>query len=93
MLFGLASIMSVAAIQADRYIVASRRASSSSSSSATHRSVASGAIWLNAGFWASAPILGWHRYGIEASGVSCTIDYLDPDFAYVTWLGCVFFVW
>ena len=87
MLFGLASIMSVAALQLDRYLLICRGVDAASSS---HRVLSTGVIWINAGFWASVPAFGWHRYGIEASGVSCTIDYQNSTVSYVTWLAGVF---
>jgi len=79
----------VAALQFDRYLLICRGVDSGD---ASHRVVSTAVIWMNAGFWASVPAFGWHRYGIEASGVSCAIDYQDSSFAYVAWLIGVFSV-
>jgi len=87
MLFGLASIMSVAALQLDRYLLICRDVDSASSG---HRIISTAVVWINAGFWSSVPVFGWHRYGVEASGVSCAIDYQDSSISYVTWLAGVF---
>ena len=97
MLFGLASIISVAALQMDRYLIICHGEDAEAPSPffspfGGHRVLSTGVVWINAGFWASAPVFGWHRYGVESSGVSCTIDYRHNDIAYVTWLAGVFLV-
>jgi len=86
MLFGLASIGTVAALQVERYL------SISESQQDKRQMVLSSFIWINAGFWSLAPLLGWHQYGKEPSGVSCTIDYSNNSLSYSTYLFAVLFV-
>ncbi|GFN78311.1 visual pigment-like receptor peropsin [Plakobranchus ocellatus] len=40
----------------------------------------------NGFFWAVMPLLGWSRYDIEHTGVSCALDWKNPDESYVSFL-------
>nr|QNM38093.1 peropsin [Spadella cephaloptera] len=82
--FGLSSLMTVASLQVDRYLVL--RGSSPFRGCGGTGVLLIGAVWINAAFWAAAPIYGWHRYGLEPLGISCTIDYQDNDWSYVSYL-------
>lgn len=90
MLFGLASIMSLASLQIDRYINICQSPHTLLPSLGGHRSLLTAIIWTNAAFWASAPVYGWHRYGLEPLGTSCTIDYQHNSSAYLSYIGGVF---
>nr|QVK45904.1 G protein-coupled receptor [Proales similis] len=47
-------------------------------------------IWLNSLFWAVAPLLGWSQIGYEPCGTSCTVDVMNPNMAYISYIVCCF---
>ncbi|RUS89700.1 hypothetical protein EGW08_002518, partial [Elysia chlorotica] len=40
----------------------------------------------NGFFWAVMPLLGWSRYDIEHTGISCALDWKNPDESYVSYM-------
>lgn len=43
-------------------------------------------IWLNSLFWGLAPLAGWSRIWYEPSHVSCTVDLMQPDVKYISYI-------
>ncbi|XP_056904195.1 opsin-3 isoform X1 [Takifugu flavidus] len=74
-LFGIVSIMTLAALAYERYI------------RVVHAQVvdfpwawrAIGHIWLYALAWTGAPLLGWNRYTLEIHRLGCSLDWASKD--------------
>jgi hypothetical protein len=43
-------------------------------------------IWINSLFWGLTPLMGWSRIGFEPTGTSCTVDFMHPDYEYVSYI-------
>ncbi|XP_070697516.1 opsin-3 [Pempheris klunzingeri] len=74
-LFGIVSIMTLAALAYERYI------------RVVHAQVvdfpwawrAIGHIWLYSLAWTGAPLLGWNRYTLEIHRLGCSLDWASKD--------------
>ncbi|XP_034041454.1 opsin-3 [Thalassophryne amazonica] len=74
-LFGIVSIMTLAALAYERYI------------RVVHAQVvdfpwvwrAIGHIWLYSLAWTGAPLLGWNRYTLEIHQLGCSLDWASKD--------------
>ncbi|XP_031694101.1 opsin-3 isoform X1 [Anarrhichthys ocellatus] len=74
-LFGIVSIMTLAALAYERYI------------RVVHAQVvdfpwawrAIGHIWLYSLVWTGAPLLGWNRYTLEIHRLGCSLDWASKD--------------
>ncbi|KAJ0067272.1 hypothetical protein NL108_015463 [Boleophthalmus pectinirostris] len=74
-LFGIVSIMSLAALAYERYI------------RVVHAQVvdfpwawrAVGHIWLYSLAWTGAPLIGWNRYTLEVHRLGCSLDWASKD--------------
>uniref|UniRef100_A0A3P9HRU1 Opsin-3 n=1 Tax=Oryzias latipes TaxID=8090 RepID=A0A3P9HRU1_ORYLA len=90
-LFGIVSIMTLAALAYERYI------------RVVHAQVvdfpwawrAIGHIWLYSLAWTGAPLLGWNRYTLEIHQLGCSLDWASKDpndaaFILLFLLGCFF---
>ncbi|XP_059214873.1 opsin-3 [Centropristis striata] len=74
-LFGIVSIMTLAALAYERYI------------RVVHAQVvdfpwawrAIGHIWLYSLAWTGAPLLGWNRYTLEIHRLGCSLDWTSKD--------------
>ncbi|XP_049927697.1 opsin-3 [Epinephelus moara] len=74
-LFGIVSIMTLAALAYERYI------------RVVHAQVvdfpwawrAIGHIWLYSLAWTGAPLLGWNRYTLEIHQLGCSLDWTSKD--------------
>ncbi|XP_074502932.1 opsin-3 [Sebastes fasciatus] len=74
-LFGIVSIMTLAALAYERYI------------RVVHAQVvdfpwawrAIGHIWLYSLAWTGAPLLGWNRYTLEIHKLGCSLDWASKD--------------
>ncbi|CAG6017877.1 opsin-3 [Menidia menidia] len=74
-LFGIVSIMTLAALAYERYI------------RVVHAQVvdfpwawrAIGHIWLYSLVWTGAPLLGWNRYTLEIHQLGCSLDWASKD--------------
>ncbi|NP_001295467.1 rhodopsin [Athalia rosae] len=77
-LFGCGSIWTMTAIAFDRYnvIVKGLAAKPMNIKGALLRILG---IWLFAGIWTVAPMLGWNRYVPEGNMTACGTDYLTKD--------------
>ena len=42
--------------------------------------------WINSIFWSVAPLLGWSRISYEPSKISCTVDLMNPDAGYRSYI-------
>ncbi|XP_070549182.1 visual pigment-like receptor peropsin [Ptychodera flava] len=87
--FGLASIGNLAVISVDRYLVICRRDLLWS-----YRQYGGliAVAWFNALFWALVPIFGWSSYSLDPNGTACTINWMDNDGGYISFVCCVFVV-
>ncbi|XP_076452191.1 visual pigment-like receptor peropsin [Babylonia areolata] len=89
-LFGVASMTCLACMSVSRLLCVARP-----TFARAHGRKTAGALLtfssLNAVFWASCPLLGWGRYGLEPYRTSCTLQWDHPDLSYVTasFLGCL----
>ncbi|KAF6727048.1 Opsin-3 [Oryzias melastigma] len=90
-LFGIVSIMTLAALAYERYI------------RVVHAQVvdfpwawrAIAHIWLYSLAWTGAPLLGWNRYSLEIHQLGCSLDWASKDpndaaFILLFLLGCFF---
>lgn len=50
------------------------------------RNLMIGYSWANSLFWGLAPVLGWSRISYELTNASCTVDYLNADSAYRSYI-------
>uniref|UniRef100_A0A8C6TYU8 Opsin-3 n=1 Tax=Neogobius melanostomus TaxID=47308 RepID=A0A8C6TYU8_9GOBI len=74
-LFGIVSIMTLAALAYERYI------------RVVHAQVvdfpwawrAVGHIWLYSLVWTGAPLIGWNRYTLEVHRLGCSLDWASKD--------------
>lgn len=74
-LFGIVSIMTLAALAYERYI------------RVVHAQVvdfpwawrAMGHIWLYSLVWTGAPLIGWNRYTLEVHRLGCSLDWASKD--------------
>lgn len=74
-LFGIVSIMTLAALAYERYI------------RVVHAQVvdfpwawrAVGHIWLYSLAWTGAPLIGWNRYTLEVHRLGCSLDWASKD--------------
>ncbi|XP_072292352.1 opsin-3 [Eucyclogobius newberryi] len=74
-LFGIVSIMTLAALAYERYI------------RVVHAQVvdfpwawrALGHIWLYSLAWTGAPLIGWNRYKLEVHRLGCSLDWASKD--------------
>lgn len=50
------------------------------------RNVMIGYMWVNSVFFGLAPVFGWSRIGQELTLTSCTVDFVNADDAYRTYI-------
>ncbi|XP_006820589.1 visual pigment-like receptor peropsin, partial [Saccoglossus kowalevskii] len=86
MLFGLGSIGNLTVISIDRYIITCKR---SLQWSYRHYYALLAVAWSNALFWSMMPLFGWSSYALEPEGTSCTIDWMNNDNQYISYVSCV----
>ena len=43
-------------------------------------------VWLNSFFWGLTPLMGWSRIWYEPTKVSCTVDIMNPDYKYKSYI-------
>jgi hypothetical protein len=43
-------------------------------------------VWLNGIVWGLAPVFGWSRISYEPTRLSCTVDIMTPDSAYISYI-------
>ncbi len=43
-------------------------------------------VWMNSLFWGLTPLFGWSRIGYEPTNTSCTVDIMNPDLKYITYI-------
>nr|BAQ54742.1 opsin, long-wavelength sensitive type [Somatochlora uchidai] len=84
-MFGCASIWTMTIIAMDRYNVIVK---GMSGTPLTNKRALFWIfqVWLNAGVWTLAPILGWNRYVPEGNMTSCGTDYLSKDWISVSYI-------
>ena len=49
-------------------------------------------IWSNSFIWSIAPLLGWSSISYEPSHLSCTVNLMNPDWKYKSYIITVF-IW
>ncbi len=49
-------------------------------------------MWFNSLFFGLAPVFGWSRIGKELTQTSCTVDFVNADDAYKTYILSCFVV-
>ncbi len=47
--------------------------------------------WVNSLIFSIAPLIGWSSINFEPSKLSCTVDVMKPDFAYISYIFMTFF--
>lgn len=78
-LTGTTSIMSLAAIAVDRYLVIRSPFNINSKSAKTRAYIAAILVWLYSAVFASLPLFGIGRYVPEGYLTSCSLNYLSND--------------
>ncbi|XP_032796187.2 opsin-2 [Daphnia magna] len=78
-LTGTTSIMSLAAIAIDRYLVISQPLNINRKQTRTRAYVTSCCIWFYSAIFASLPLFGIGKYVPEGYLTSCSFDYLSDD--------------
>ena len=48
--------------------------------------------WGTAGFFSFAPLFGWSTISYDPTSISCTVDLMNPDFAYFSYIIVCFLV-
>ncbi|XP_071829088.1 visual pigment-like receptor peropsin isoform X2 [Apostichopus japonicus] len=91
MLSGISVIGILTLMAIDRYVVICRK-TIAANLNVKHYGAALIVVAVNASFWAIMPNLGWSRYDIEPSGISCAVDYHNNDIYYVTYIVALFAV-
>lgn len=56
------------------------------------RSYMIGYTWVNCLFWGLAPVFGWSRIGQELTRTSCTLDFVNADASYRSYIMSCFVV-
>ncbi|KAL7403646.1 hypothetical protein ABVT39_003299 [Epinephelus coioides] len=90
LVFGLSSINTLTVISITRYIKGCHP-SRARHISRTSVSVCLLLIWITAGFWSGAPLLGWGSYKDRGYG-TCEIDWAKANYssAYRSYIICIF---
>ena len=78
---GTCSILSLAAVAIDRYLVISRPLDLAKKPTRTWSYITIGLIWLYSAVFASLPLFGASKYVPEGYLTSCSFDYLSGDIA------------
>ncbi|PIK53973.1 putative visual pigment-like receptor peropsin [Apostichopus japonicus] len=91
MLSGISVIGILTLMAIDRYVVICRK-TIAANLNVKHYGAALIVVAVNASFWAIMPNLGWSRYDIEPSGISCAVDYHNNDIYYVSYIVALFAV-
>nr|BAR90769.1 retinochrome [Nautilus pompilius] len=89
MLAGIASIGFVIAVCIERYVATCCKETYRTKYPNSSNTIVL-LIWGNALFWGLMPLLGWCRYGLEPTGVSCTINYQIVDQQYKSFILALF---
>lgn len=77
-LFGIASMMTLTAIAADRCLAITRPLAGPGGLSGGGVLAAVAGVWLYSLGWSAAPLLGWSAYVLEGLRTSCSWDYGSP---------------
>ncbi|XP_071019633.1 opsin-5-like, partial [Oncorhynchus clarkii lewisi] len=75
MIFGTASIMTLAVMGLVRYLVTGNPPKTGNKFQRRTITMVISVIWLYSGLWAVFPLLGWGGYGPEPFGVACSVDW------------------
>ena len=76
---GVSSIMSLAAVAVDRYLVISRPLSINRKTTRTQAVLIIAFIWMYSATFSALPLMGIGRYVPEGYLTSCSFDYLSDD--------------
>ncbi|CAL9707085.1 unnamed protein product [Knipowitschia caucasica] len=88
-LFGIVSLVSLAALSYERYTTVLRHSLVDLSDFRKARLCILGS-WLYSLFWTLPPFFGWSSYGPEGSGITCSVQWHQRSVANVSYVLCLF---
>ncbi|CAN0433330.1 unnamed protein product [Lampetra fluviatilis] len=81
--FGMASIGLLTVVAVDRYLVVCSKNPGTLTTAPYTNLMA--LAWVNAAFWAGAPLLGWAGYAPDPTGATCTVNWRRNDTSFVSY--------
>ncbi|XP_023649549.1 visual pigment-like receptor peropsin [Paramormyrops kingsleyae] len=89
--FGMASIGLLTVVAIDRYLTICRADIGQKMNTSSYTLMIL-AAWTNALFWASMPVVGWASYAPDPTGATCTINWRNNDWSFVSYTMAVVLV-